>query len=57
MKKQKNTDRKVELYTWFSFAYIANAQNVAMALAQSGYLVNIVSDGSGFRVDIYKWSY
>lgn len=53
MKKDK---RQVELYTHFSFAYIANAQNVAMALAQAGYLVNIKAEGTTFRLDIYKWS-
>lgn len=56
MKKEikKPAPTKVELYTDFNFAYIQNAQNVGMALAQSGYLVNIVVGGTGYRLDVYK---
>lgn len=51
MKEEKT---KVKLYTTFTFAYYTNATNVAMALSSSGYLVNIIQDGTSYRVDIYK---
>lgn len=44
----------LELYTHFSFSYIENATNVGMALAQSGYFINIIRDGTGYRLDVYK---
>jgi hypothetical protein len=53
-KKETKNIQGIELYTTFSFAYIENATNVVMALCRSGYFVNMVNDGTGYRVDIYK---
>lgn len=55
-KKKTVTPRIIEtvLYTSFCFAYMENATNVSMALAQAGYFVNTKKEGTGIRVDIYK---
>jgi hypothetical protein len=37
----------------FMFLYEENATNVTMALAKSGYFVNIINTSSGYEVSIY----
>ena len=53
---KKETARKVELHTTFKLANLANVQNVVLALSMSGYIVNVGTDGIGYRVDIYRWA-
>ena len=52
--KEKKDYLKIEKHTTFSFVHWQNAQNVAIALAQSGYFVNIIKISESFVVDIYK---
>jgi len=52
--KPKKDYTKLEFKTSFSFTYIENANNLIMALVQAGYFLNMVRDGTGYRVDIYQ---
>jgi hypothetical protein len=46
---------KIIKHTEFSFAYIENAQNVAISLCRSGYLVKIRLDGTTYILEVYKF--
>ena len=55
MKKEK---REIELHTSFEFANDQNVVNTAMALAQSGWFINIrKSDNGWYLLEVYKSIY
>jgi len=51
--EEKIETLKVKKHSEFKFAYIENCQNVAMALARSGYFINIRLDQSTYILSIY----
>ena len=54
MKEVKEKPLRIVLHTSFQFAHWENANNVAMALAKSGYFINIIKVSEAFKLDIYK---
>ena len=52
MKKEK---KEIVLHTSFEFAHYENVVNTAMALAQSGWFINIrKSDNGWYLLEVYK---
>jgi hypothetical protein len=55
MKKKKI---KIELHTSLEFANYQNVVNTAMALAQSGWFINIIkSDNGWYLLEVYRIIY
>lgn len=59
--KKKKIDKEpsertiIQLKVEFQFAHFSNVQAVAMALAQSGYFVNIRNDGGTYILKVYMY--
>ena len=51
--KKKDDSIKIKQYVEFAFTYKQNADNVALALATSGYYIKVSYDSSMWTVRIY----